>query len=211
MYNGQALCLHSLVPFLNLLDRFQFWKLMLQIIKQTLFGFVFVKYNLWEPGCLVCVMLRLWVGWSRVWILVGQEIFVPSKTSRWPLIYLVPFFFSGLMGPEHEVNHWPPSFAKFWMSIAIPLFRIYAFVVWTGTALPFTLSSVTCTCLGVPASISFGTFFFFSLSGVKGLEHEVNHSPPSFASFEWAELYLCSGYMPSWCGQGQLYHLPWAV
>jgi len=24
MYNGQALCIHSLVPFLNLLDRFQF-------------------------------------------------------------------------------------------------------------------------------------------------------------------------------------------
>ena len=59
------------------------WKLMLKIIKQTLFGFVFVQYNPWEPGCIVCVMLRLWVGQSRVWILVGQEIFVLCKTSRW--------------------------------------------------------------------------------------------------------------------------------
>jgi hypothetical protein len=61
---------------------------------------------------------------------------------------LVPFFFAGVKGLEHEVNHSPQSVVKVWTNRAIPLFRIYACMVWTGTALLFTLSSVTCTCLG---------------------------------------------------------------
>jgi len=64
-----------LFHFWTYLTDSSFWKLMLKIIKRTLFGFVFVQYNPWEPGCILCVMLRLWVGQSRVLILVGQEIF----------------------------------------------------------------------------------------------------------------------------------------
>jgi hypothetical protein len=52
------------------------------------------------------------------------------------------------------------------------------------------------------------TFFF---SGVKGLEHEVNQHHHLLRRFERAELYLCSGYMPLCCGQGQLYCLPGAM
>jgi hypothetical protein len=38
--------------------------------------------------------------------------------------------------------------------------------------------------------------------------HDVDHSSPSSAEVKKVELYISSPYMPSWCGQRQLYLLP---
>ena len=56
-----------------------------------------------------------------------------------------------------------------------------------------------------PASLFNGCWG--SLPGVQWLGYIVAHSPPSSAEVrnEW-RLYICSPYIPSWCGQGQLYH-----
>ena len=63
----------------------------------------------------------------------GQEILLFSKTFN--PVQLFP----GIKWPEREVNHSPPSGVEDKMSGRVPLIPLYAFMTWTGKALPFLL------------------------------------------------------------------------
>jgi hypothetical protein len=106
-----------------------------------------------------------------------------------------------------EMLNWGAVHRILWMGVLCPVTRCVAISdveaiilhicrIWFG-ALP---STVQTSFEAHSASYSVGTVVFFRRVNRPGLAIQCR-------GYEWVELYLCSPYMPSWRGQGQLHVL----
>lgn len=129
---------------LRLMCEFNVLPLAIQMTKIA--GKLYILYNLASAVGVVCSIL--WVGYwlHSLWFdsQQGQEVFLFSESSRQGLVFPLSQIFSvyegSFFGIKWQVmilttNHQEP---RLWLSRAIPLLHLYAFMAWTEAHLPFT-------------------------------------------------------------------------
>ena len=124
----------------------QFWLLVIYLNStRSIYDITYMPW--WidvSRSTVVGTVTRLQAEQFMVWIPVKERDFLFSEVSRTalgtihlPIQWVLGFLPGGVKWPKHKAKHSLPLSARLRISGAIPLFLLYAFIVWTGTTWPF--------------------------------------------------------------------------